>query len=90
MNDYLEMFERAIAKQAELIGLEKAVSVAKKSGLKVDSNGQVVGCEESPVVVLLRLIRTFTAEGDLLALAQCTELIDKVTEIAESYDTAVN
>ena len=80
MEAYLSLFEDAVKAQAELVGHEQAVLNAKQAGLGVTSDGQIVSCAGSPLVVLLRLIKSFTADGSLMALEQCVPLINKLIE----------
>lgn len=83
---YLEMFEDAIRKQAELMGSETAIRQAKKAGLGVSEKGHIVSCSGHPAIVLLRLIRMFAEDGNLAALQQCTELIKEMEKIADSLE----
>ena len=78
METYLSLFEEAIRKQVELVGEETAFSQAKKAGLSVSPAGHIVSCTGNPQVVLLRLIRFFTAGGNMEALLQCMPLINEV------------
>ena len=83
---YLEMFEDAIRKQAELMGPETAIRQAKKAGLGVSEKGHIVSCTGHPEIVLLRLIRMFTEDGSLAALQQCTGLIREMEKMADSLE----
>jgi hypothetical protein len=78
METYLDLFEQAIKKQAELVGEETAYQQAKKAGLGVSPEGHIVSCTGNPQLVLLRLIKYFTAGGNLMALTQCVPLINEV------------
>ncbi|MCK4606229.1 MAG: hypothetical protein KAU35_02915 [candidate division Zixibacteria bacterium] len=78
METYLDLFEGAIRKQAEIVGEETAFQQAQKAGLGVSSEGHIVSCTGNPQVVLLRLIKYFTAGGNMMALAQCTPLINEL------------
>ena len=83
MESYLKMFEQAIRKQGELVGEQKALRQARKAGLVVSPMGHIVSCAGNPQVVLLRLIRYFTEDGNLAALVMCTPLIQKLTKMAD-------
>ena len=83
---HLEMFEQAVRKQAELVGRENALHQAKLAGLGISAEGRVVNCTGHPMIVLLRLIRTFTKDGNLAALTQCTDLIKEMEKMAESLE----
>ena len=101
MEKFLALFEKAIRKQADVVGEEIACQQAKKAGLGISAEGHIISCTGHPQLVLLRLIRAFTAGGNLLALVECTALINElvgndiqVTEgdqtgqaIAETADT---
>lgn len=78
MEQYLKLFEKAIQKQSELVGKEIALNQAKKAGLGVSAEGKIVSCTGHPQVVLMRLIKFFTAGGNLLALVECTPLINQM------------
>ena len=80
MEDYLTLFEQAIDKQAEVMGTDAAHQQARKAGLIVSDEGQIVSCSGNPVIVLLRLIKSFTKTGNLAALDACGPLIGKLTE----------
>ncbi len=89
METYLKMFEQAIRKQTELVGEQKALRQARKAGLGVSPAGHIVSCAGNPQVVLLRLIRYFTEDGNLAALVSCTPLIQELTQMADELaDTA--
>ena len=83
---YLEMFEDTIRKQAELMGSETAILQAKKAGLGVSEEGRIVSCSGHPAIVLLRLIRMFTEDGNLAALQQCTGLIKEMEKMTDSLE----
>lgn len=80
MEAYLKMFEQAVKKQAEVVGNQVALDQAKKAGLGISPEGQIISCTGNPQLVLLRLIKCFTAGGNLLALQECTPLINKLLE----------
>lgn len=81
MENYLALFEDAVDRQTEIVGAEKARLQAKKAGLTVSQSGHVVACTGNPMIVLLRLIRSFTEDGSLPALEACGPLISKMIEI---------
>jgi len=83
---YLNLFEDAVKKQAELVGLERALSQAKEAGLGISQKGHIVSCAGNPVIVLLRLIRMLTEDGNIEALEQCTTLMKVLEEIAEKLE----
>ena len=76
--DPVEVFEKAIQKQSELVGEEIALGQAKRAGLGVSPEGRIVNCTGHPQIVLMRLIKFFTAGGNLLALVECTPLINQM------------
>ncbi len=78
METYLDLFERAIKTQAEIVGEETAFQQAQKAGLGVSREGHIVSCTGNPQVVLLRLIKYFTADGNMTALSECTPLINEL------------
>ena len=78
METYLNLFEQAIKKQAELVGEETAFRQAKKAGLGISKDGHIVSCAGNPQVVLLRLIRCFTEEANFPALMECMPLINEI------------
>ncbi|MCK4573242.1 MAG: hypothetical protein KAU36_02670 [candidate division Zixibacteria bacterium] len=80
MEEYLKLFELAVAKQIQIVGEEVALGQARKAGLGVSREGHIISCVGNPRVVLLRLIRYFTAGGNLMALAECTPLIVELTQ----------
>ncbi|MFQ5453523.1 MAG: hypothetical protein ACE5D6_04980 [Candidatus Zixiibacteriota bacterium] len=77
MATYLKLFEQAIKRQAEVVGEELAFEQAKKAGLGFSKDGHIVSCTGNPEIVLLKLIKFFTARGNLLALVECTPLINE-------------
>jgi hypothetical protein len=81
MENYLALFENAVNKQTEIVGAEKARLQAKKAGLTVSKAGHIVACTGNPMIVLLKLIRSFTEDGSLPALGACDPLISKMTDI---------
>jgi hypothetical protein len=81
MEDYLSLFEQAINKQAELVGVDEARVQAKLAGLTVSDRGRITSCTGNPMVVLLRLIRYFTKDGNLAALDACGPLIRRMVEL---------
>ena len=83
MESYLHLFEQAIQKHAEIVGEEEALAQAKKAGLGISKEGQINSCVGNPQIVLLRLIKYFTAGGNILALVECTPLIN---ELLKDYD----
>lgn len=85
METYLTLFEEVIQHHAENVGKERAFEQAKKAGLGVSVDGRIVSCSGNPQLVLLRLIKHFTADGGLLAIAACTPLINM---LAESEDAS--
>jgi hypothetical protein len=89
MESYLTLFEEAIRIQAEMIGEERALEQARKAGLGVSKSGRIVSCAGNPPLVLLRLIRHFTEDGNLRALHACSPLIVKLTELSTEMESAV-
>jgi len=88
METYLRLFEEAVKKQAELVGEETAYEQARQAGLGVSPDGRIVSCAGNLQIVLLNLIKFFTAGGNLMALAQCTPLINKLLKDMENIETA--
>ena len=88
MERYLALFDEAIIKQAELVGRYKAHMQARASGLKISREGHVISFVGNPMVVLLRLIRSFTEDGNLAALDACAPLINRMTEIPADLEKA--
>lgn len=78
MEMYLKLFEQAIQKQIEFIGKEKAYEQAKKAGLGVSESGHIISCTGNPQLVLIKLIKFFTKDGNLSTLTACTPLIDEL------------
>ena len=89
MESYLNLFEKAIKVQAETVGQEKACAQAKKAGLNVSPKGNITSCTGHPTLVLLRLIRSFTEDGNLAALEACGPLIEKMSEIPADMEPAI-
>ncbi len=87
---FLNLFEDAIQKQVDLVGKETAHEQAKKAGLGVSPDGHIVSCMGNPQLVLLRLIKFFTAGGNLQALVQCMPLINEMEKLAESPEDQKN
>jgi hypothetical protein len=88
MESYLILFEQAIDKQAELMGEKIAHQQARQAGLIVSDEGHIVSCSGNPIVVLLRLIKSFTQNCNLAALDACAPLISKLTKAtAEMEET---
>lgn len=90
MESYLTLFENAIDKQAELVGTEQAHRQAKKAGLIVSAKGHIASCAGNPIIVLLRLIKSFTEDGNLAALDACSPLISKLTQIPQEFEKVSN
>ena len=86
MENYLTLFEQAIDKQADLMGSETAHMQAREAGLIVSDEGHIVSCSGNPIIVLLRLIRSFTKTGNLEALDACSPLITRLTEATAEMD----
>jgi hypothetical protein len=78
---YLVLFENAVRKQAEVVGRGTALEQARKAGLGVSADGHIVSCVGHPILVLLRLIKYFTAGGSMETLVQCTPLIDELERL---------
>lgn len=78
MEKFLSLFEKAINKQVDVVGEEIAFQQAQKAGLGVSKDGHIISCTGHPQLVLLRLIKSFTAGGNLLALVECTDLINEL------------
>lgn len=81
MENFLNLFEQAIRQQAEVVGKTKALEQAKKAGLGVSREGHIVSCSGNPQLVLMRLIKFFTAGGNLAALVECTPLINELLKM---------
>ncbi len=82
---YLDLFEQAVTQQAELVGKEKAVKQAKKAGLGISKAGKVVSIVGNPALVLLRLIKFFTDNNNVAALATCSPLIAEIDRMQELF-----
>jgi len=80
MEAFLKMFEQAVRKQAAVVGNQVALDQAKMAGLGISGEGHVISCTGNPQLVLLRLIKYFTAGGNLRALEECTPLINRLLE----------
>jgi hypothetical protein len=80
METYLKLFEEAIKTQAKTVGEKQAFELARKAGLGVSRDGHIVSCTGNPQLVLLRLVRHFTAGGNLDSLLSCMPLLDKVMD----------
>jgi len=78
---YLILFEEAVKSQANLVGVEKARDQARAAGLGISPSGNIVSCTGNPMVVLLKLVKSFTKDGNLAALVACEPLIEKLTEL---------
>jgi hypothetical protein len=89
MEDYLSLFEEAIKIQSEQVGESQALAQAKRAGLSVSASGHIVSCTGNPALVLLRLIRTFTEDGNLNALKAIGPLIEKISELQEEWSRPV-
>ena len=83
---YLELFEDVIARQAEVVGRDKALTQAKKAGLGVSPEGHITSCVDNPQLVLLRLIRHFTEDHNLEALNQCMPLINEIETLSANLE----
>ena len=88
MEEYLTLFEDAIKEQSKLVGEKKAWAQAKKAGLSVSKAGRIVSCIGNPIVVLLRLIKSFTEDGNLAALHAAKPLIERLSEMQEELSPA--
>lgn len=86
MEEYLLLFEDAIRVQAGMVGEEKAIQQAKKAGLTVSSSGHIVACTGNPKVVLLRLLKSFTEDGNLIALHASAPLIEKMAQMKDELE----
>ncbi len=81
METYLSIFEEAIRRQVKLVGEKKALAQAQKAGLSVSPCGHIVSCTGNPMIVLIRLIKSFTEDGSLAALNTCAPLINQLEEM---------
>jgi hypothetical protein len=88
MENLLKSLEEAIAEQAKLVGVETAHAQAKNAGLGVSEDGKIVSCAGNPTLVLLRLIKFFTAGGNIVALSKCTPLINEMIVRLGFYEAA--
>ncbi len=86
--DYLDMFESAIKTQADLVGKQKAHDQARRAGLTVSPQGHITSCVGNPIVVVLRLVRMFTEDNNMAALAACTPLIEALENLPEPVEIA--
>lgn len=80
---YLELFENAVREHVELVGQERGLADARKAGLGISPNGHIVSCVGHPALVLLRLIKIFTAAGHLNTVAKCMPLIDELENLKD-------
>jgi len=78
---YLELFEEAINKQADVVGRESAHARARMAGLSLSRDGKITSCVGNPAVVLLRLIKFFAEDGNLQVLSHCSPLIAEIENI---------
>jgi hypothetical protein len=90
MEEYLSLFEDAINVQKKQVGAKKALAQAKKAGLSVSAAGHIVACTGNPAVVLLRLIRTFTEDGNLAALHAVAPLIEKLSSMQDELSPTLD
>jgi hypothetical protein len=84
---FLELFEEAITRQAEVVGWNKAIAKAKKAGLSVAKDGRIVSCVGNPAVVLLRLIKFFAEDGNVSVLAHCSSLINEISSVPDLFES---
>jgi hypothetical protein len=75
MDPFRALFEEVIQKQVELVGRDKAFAQAEMAGLSISPLGKIVSAAEDPLIILLRLVKAFTASGKLVSLEACTPLI---------------
>jgi hypothetical protein len=85
MEEYLSLFEEAIRIQSAQVGESRALAQAKRAGLSVSPSGHIVSCTGNPALVLLRLIKTFTEDGNLSALKAISPLIEKMSQLQEEW-----
>jgi hypothetical protein len=78
MKTYLNLFEQAVKQHALRVGEETAFAQARKAGLIMSDDGHIVRCTGKPKVVLLRLVRFFSEDGDLSSLDVCESLIGEM------------
>lgn len=83
---FLDLFEEAIAKQAEVVGWEQAIARAKKAGLSVGKDGRIVSCVGNPALVLLRLIKFFAEDGNPSVLIHCSSLISEISSMQDLFE----
>lgn len=81
MEEFLVLFEKAVKTQAKTVGPELAREQARSAGLGVSSTGNIVSCTGNPMVVLLKLIKSFTKDGNMAALIACEPLMEKLTQL---------
>lgn len=81
METALRLFEKIINKQIEIVGREKAIEQAIESGMEISDSGRIIRLSDDVEVVLLRLIKNFTAGGNMVALTQCMPLIEELLKI---------
>jgi len=81
MEKFLVLFEEAAQTQAEVDSHEKACEQARSAGLGVFPTDSIVSCTGNPRVVLLKLIKSFILDGNLVALVACEPLIIKLTKL---------
>ena len=86
MEEYLRLFENAIEVQSKLVGRKRALTQAKAAGLSVSASGHIVSCVGNPVIVLLRLIKSFTKDGNIAALEAVGPLIERMAVVAEEME----
>ncbi len=86
MKIYLDLFEQAVNKYAELVGEETARSRAEQAGLSFDDEGRVVGFTTDPKVVLLRFIRSITENANVATLEACLPLINTLLKQFDSEE----
>jgi len=77
---FLILFENAVKAQAELVGAEMAREQARAAGLGISPSGNIVSCTGNPMIVLLKLVKAFTKDGNMAALMACGPLIERLTE----------
>jgi hypothetical protein len=80
-------FEFAISTYAESVGKSKALAEARQAGIKVSDDGYVSSWEGDPLLVLLKLIRSIAADGQLRAIGSCLPLIDELERMSTETKT---
>lgn len=80
---YLELFENAIDKHINNVGKEKGYGDARKAGLGISPDGHIVSCVGHPALVLLRLIKIFTATNQMNTISECMPLIDEMENLKD-------